>query len=226
MSVISIEQLHAGYGKNKILHGVNFAAANKITGIIGANGSGKSTLLKSIFGIADIFDGTIKYNDSAITGMPSHTMMSNHISYMSQTNNVFSELSIKENLSIAKADHASTFDLFPVLENYLDKKANQLSGGQRQMLALAMILGTLPKVILLDEPTANLSPKNAKLILEKIKEIQAKLKCCVILVEQNITQTLEICDTVYLFSSGQVKYSGTPKEMMQDISLVKNYLGV
>ncbi len=230
MSTITIQSLHSGYGKNQILHGVDFAAGDELTVIVGSNGSGKSTMLKSIFGLCDITSGRIMLEERDITGMSTHRITKTGISYMSQTNNVFYDLSIRENLVIASLPDEppleDLFELFPALRPSMSKKARDLSGGQRQMLAIAMTLTKKPRVILFDEPTANLSPKNATLVLEKIKEIQRKLGNCIILVEQNVKNALGACDTCYLFSSGNIIYHGEPASLLADEELAKKYLGV
>lgn len=229
-SRINIDSLGSGYGKNHVLHDVAFTADNEITAIVGSNGSGKSTLLKSIFGLCDIYAGKIIFDEHDITRTPTHKITDLGISYMAQRENVFGELNIYENLVIsslpAKPDLDATFDFFPILEQFRNKKAKDLSGGQRQMLAMAMILTKNPRVILFDEPTANLSPKNADLVLDKIQEIQKKLHNCIILVEQNVKNTLGICDKCYLFSSGKVVYHGNPQQLLNDSHLVGKYLGL
>ena len=230
MSTITIESLYSGYGKNQILHGVDFAADDELTVIVGSNGSGKSTLLKSIFGLCNITSGKISMRQREITRLSTHRITKIGISYMSQTNNVFYDLSVRENLIIASLPDdpplADLFELFPVLEPAMHKKAKDLSGGQRQMLAMAMTLTKKPEVILFDEPTANLSPKNATLVLNKIKEIQHKLGNCIILVEQNVKNALGICDTCCLFSGGNIIYRGGPESLLADEQLAKKYLGV
>ena len=228
MNIISIKQLNSGYGKLQILHDVDFAAQNNLTIIVGANGSGKSTLLKSIYGLCDVYGGTITYKDKQIQNIAPHMLATLGISYMPQRNNVFFELTIQENLIIANhnIDFEHIFELFPVLKKYLYKKATVLSGGQRQLLAMAMALATSPSILLLDEPTANLSPKNAGMVLDKIKEIRQKLNCCVIMVEQNVLDSLKICDVCYLFSGGSVIFHGDPQQLLSDKSLGKKYLGM
>ena len=229
-SVISTDLLCSGYDKTQILYSVNFAADKQLTAIIGSNGSGKSTLLKSIFGLCDIFSGHITLNGQDITKYPAHKLADMGIAYMPQKDNVFADLTVLENLNIAnisnKTDFEDIWNFFSVLEPYKKTKAKNLSGGERQLLAMSMILVKSPDVILLDEPTANLSPKNADMILAKIKEIQHKLNCCIILVEQNVKNALNICDECYLFSSGKIVYQGNPQKLLSDSNLAQKYLGV
>ena len=228
--MIEIDSLCCGYDKIQILYNVNFSAKNQITAVIGSNGSGKSTLLKSVFGLCDVYSGKIKYNNLDITNIQTNKIIHLGISYMAQKDNVFLEQTIQENLIIASLpdspDLVETFRIFPVLKQYKNKKAIQLSGGEKQMLAMAMILAKKPKIILLDEPTANLSPKNADIVLDKIKQIQQELDNCIILVEQNIKKSLAICDSCYLFSSGKVIYQGNAEKLLKDSKLVSKYLGI
>lgn len=228
--MITTSMLCSGYDKKQILFDVDFTAGDELTVIVGSNGSGKSTLLKSVFGLCNIYSGSISLDGQDITNIPTHKITDLGISYMPQINNVFSDLTITENLILGdihkKPNLKYLFNFFPILESYQNKKAKNLSGGERQLLAMAMALAKNPKVILFDEPTANLSPKNSIIVLEKIKEIQAELKNCVIMVEQNVKHALNLCDQCYLFSSGNIIYNGNPQDLLNDKDLAQKYLGV
>ena len=228
-SAVQISNLVCGYGKNEVLHGVDFDAnMSQITAIVGSNGSGKSTLLKSLFGLCDVKSGSINALGRDITHIPTHAILRFGISYMAQRKNVFHNLTLKENLSVVagtrNAEHA--MKQFPELVPFLDRVSATLSGGQKQLLAMAMMLVHKPKIMLFDEPTAALSPKNSSVIIEKIKKLNAAHDSCIILVEQNVKVALKNCDKVYLLASGNVVYSGDPATLLDDKDLASKYLGM
>lgn len=235
-SIIHVDNLNSGYGNSHILFGVDFDAKEKeITIIVGPNGSGKSTLLKSIFGLCDVYSGKITYENKNITGLAPHVIARKKIAYLPQVNNVFANLTIKENLSMASYTLDSViqskrlpeiFETFPILKKYEKSKANILSGGERQMLAMGMALIRQPKVMLFDEPTASLSPKLADEVLSKIKEIRDNYGITVILVEQNVKRALKMGDYVYLLAHGKNMFKGKTKELLSHPKLGKLYLGI
>ena len=226
---VMIENLVCGYGKNQVLHGVDFTAETAhLTAIVGSNGSGKSTLLKSLFGLCDVKSGSIHALGRDITHIHTYDILKYGISYMAQRKNVFQDLTLRENLAVVAGRNNSEDAMkdFPELIPFLDRKAITLSGGQRQLLAMAMVLVNKPRIMLFDEPTAALSPKNATIIIDKIKELNASNDKCVILVEQNVKQALANCDKVYLLASGNVVYSGNPETLLHDEDLASKYLGM
>ncbi len=235
-SIICVDNLTSGYGNNHILFGVDFEAKQKeITVIVGPNGSGKSTLLKSIFGLCNVYSGEIRYHEKNITGLAPHEIARKKIAYLPQVNNVFANLTIKENLSMASytldsktqsARLPEILETFPILKKYEKQKADTLSGGERQMLGMAMALIREPKVMLFDEPTASLSPKLACEVLEKIRQIRDEYNITVILVEQNVKRALKICDYVYLLANGKGIFKGKSKELLSHSELGKLYLGI
>ncbi len=229
MMPISIDSLCCGYGKHQILYDVSFEAGQQITVIVGSNGSGKSTLLKAICGLADVYSGEISLYDKRITGLPTYKIMS-MVSYMPQTNNVFGDITIRDNLLVAsmpdKPDWNHIFEFFPMLQDRLHQKAKDLSGGQRQLLAMAMCISKKPNIILFDEPTASLSPAASNMVLEKIKEIQTALHNCIVLVEQNVKDALAIGDRCYLFAGGKKMFSGKPDVLLADKDFDSKFLGL
>ena len=233
--VIRVDELSAGYANSHILFGVNFEAKEKeITIIVGPNGSGKSTLLKSIFGLCTIYSGQIKFHEKPITAMVPHKIAREKIAYLPQINNIFANLTIRENLIMAGYTVGSKafsdrlpniFESFPVLKKYENTKANTLSGGERQMLGMGMALIRNPTVMLFDEPTAGLSPKLAHEVLTKIEQMK-DYGITVILVEQNIKRALKFGDTVYLLAGGKNVFDGPPKELLAHPELGRLYLGM
>lgn len=233
---IHVDALNSGYVNSHILFDVDFDAKEKeITIVVGPNGSGKSTLLKSIFGLCTVYSGEISYNGEKITGLAPHEVARKKIAYLPQVNNVFSNLTIKENLIMASYTLSSKlvsqripeiFETFPVLKKYEKSKSNTLSGGERQMLAMGMALIRQPNVMLFDEPTSSLSPKLANEVLSKIKQIRDDFGITVILVEQNVKRALALGDFVYLFANGKGVFKGKPDELLAHPELGKLYLGI
>lgn len=234
--IIQAHSLNAGYVNSHILFDIDFEAKQKeITIIVGPNGSGKSTVLKTIFGLCKVYSGKIIFHDDDITGMSTHQVARRKIAYLPQINNVFANLSIKENLLMAgytlDSDTFSQritqiFETFPILRKFEKSKSNILSGGQRQMLGMAMALIRRPEVMLFDEPTASLSPKLAQDVLDKIKQMRDDFGITIILVEQNLTRALEMGDRVYLFANGKNVFAGKPSELIKHPDLSKLYLGI
>lgn len=235
-SIIQIKGLNSGYTNAHVLFGIDFEAKkNKITIIVGPNGSGKSTLLKSIFGLCSIYSGQISYNKDDITKLAPHQIARKKIAYLPQVNNVFANLTINENLTMASYTlDAKTmtqrtreiFETFPILQQYKNSKAQTLSGGQRQMLAMAMALIRQPKIMLFDEPTASLSPKLADEVLDKIKQIRDEFGITAILVEQNVRRALKMGDYVYLLANGKEVFQGKPDDLLKHPELGRLYLGI
>ena len=235
-SIINVNELNSGYGNSHVLFGVDFEAKEKeITIVVGPNGSGKSTLLKSIFGLCAIYSGEISFYDKKITGLAPHDIARKKIAYLPQVDNVFSNLTIRENLLIASYTLDSktfskripeVFETFPVLKKYEKSKAESLSGGERQMLAMAMSLIRQPEVMLFDEPTASLSPKLADEVLNKIQQLRDDFGITIILVEQNVKRALRIGDKVYLYANGKGVFNGKPDELLAHPELSKLYLGI
>ena len=234
--IINVHDLNSGYGKNHVLFGVDFEAKEKeITVIVGPNGSGKSTLLKSIFGLCVIYSGKISFHSDLITGLMPHQVARRGIAYLPQVKNVFSNLTIRENLSMASYTLDSkiisermpeVMETFPDLKKYENSKADTLSGGERQMLAMGMALIRRPKVMLFDEPTANLSPKLAGEVLSKIDHVRKEFGITIILVEQNVKRALKLGDMAYLLANGKLVFKGKPDELLKQPELSKLYLGI
>ena len=234
--IIHVNQLNSGYANSHILFGVDFEAkAKEITIVVGPNGSGKSTLLKSIFGLCTVYSGEITFHDEDITGLAPHDIARKKIAYLPQVDNVFSNLTIRENLVMASYTLDSKLsskrmpemlETFPALKKYEKTKAENLSGGERQMLAMAMALIREPKVMLFDEPTASLSPKLANEVLDKIKQLRDEFEITIILVEQNVKRALKLADHVYLYANGKGVFEGKSEELLIHPELGKLYLGI
>jgi branched-chain amino acid transport system ATP-binding protein len=232
--LLTIEKLNAGYKTLQILFDVTITAPrNLLTVVVGPNGSGKSTLLKTVFGLTKIYSGKVFLDGLDITGLPPHKVAERGIAYLPQVDNVFSNLTVYENLLIAgyglKRDEDAVTDvleMFPHLKTYRNKKAAEMSGGERQMLAIAMALIRKPKLMLFDEPTGNLSPKMATQILNVIKELRDSHGKTIILAEQNAKKALETGDKAVLLVSGRPVYEGNSQTLLQHEELGKLYLGI
>jgi branched-chain amino acid transport system ATP-binding protein len=232
--LLTIEKLNAGYKTLQILFDVTITAPrNLLTVVVGPNGSGKSTLLKTVFGLTKIYSGKVFLDGLDITGLPPHKVAEQGIAYLPQVDNVFSNLTVYENLLIAgyglKRDEDAVTDvleMFPHLKTYRNRKAAEMSGGERQMLAIAMALIRKPKLMLFDEPTGNLSPKMATQILNVIKELRDSHGKTIILAEQNAKKALETGDKAVLLVSGRPVYEGDSRTLLQHEELGKLYLGI
>ncbi|MGD0688470.1 MAG: ABC transporter ATP-binding protein [Candidatus Bathyarchaeia archaeon] len=234
--MLNVENIFAGYGKLQILNGVTLTAKpREVTVIVGPNGSGKSTLLKTITGLTTVYEGTIKHNGQEITGLASHKIARSGIAFLPQTDNVFTNLTITENLRLAgytinQDDYRTRlkriFQLFPQLSAYTNTKALSLSGGERQMLAMALALIREPNVMMFDEPTANLAPIIATQVLNLISSLAKDIGLTILLAEQNARRALEIGDVAYLLVGGKNAFEGTARELLEHKELGRLYLGV
>lgn len=234
--MIRVHDLTSGYGKLKVLFNINIEAEfGRITVVVGPNGAGKTTLLNSITGLATIHNGRVYFQDRDITGLSPHKVSKLGISYVLQMGNIFSNLTVEENLRVAGymlnqkklSDRLElVFNMFPALKNFRARRAGTLSGGERRMLAIGMGLMKEPKVMLLDEVTTDLAPIYVKKVLEKVVELRDELKISVILVEQHAVRALQIADKAYLLVSGTIRYEGDPQELLHHREFSKLYLGV
>ena len=233
-TVIECNGIAAGYVRGlNILQGVDLIVNEKeIVSIIGPNGAGKSTLLKAIMGIINISGGRFFINGVEKTNTPTHQIVNEGVGYVPQVENVFPSLTIEENLEIGswsvkdniKQSISKIFDDFPMLKERQRDKAGNLSGGQRQILALARALVTSPSILLLDEPSAGLSPVAIKEVFEIVKEINSR-GVAILLVEQNATRALNFSDRGYVLDQGRNAYQGKGQELLDDPRVVDLYLG-
>jgi len=204
----------------------------EIVGIIGPNGAGKSTLIKALFGLLPIRKGRVAFRGEDITGLAAHELVGRGVSYVPQRNNVFPRLTVQEHLLMGvylkPADHkaraASVLSLFPHLGDRLNQRAGLLSGGERQMVAMARALMMEPAVLLLDEPSAGLSPANQDEVFVRIDEIN-RAGVSVVMVEQNARRCLQVCHRGYVLDQGANAYTGTGQSLLNDPRVVRLYLG-
>jgi len=223
--VLRAENLSAGYRELHILFNINATVKKgRITTIAGPNGSGKSTLLKSLFGLATVHSGRVYFKERDITPTPPHDRTKMGIAYLPQVENIFTNLTVEENLKIAgytleNGEFEDRLELalsiFPELESRLKQRAGTLSGGERQFLAIATALIRRAELLMLDEPTAMLSPKFASTIFGKILDLKQELGLTILLVEQNIKKALEISDRAYMLASGRVVFEGSAEELLE-----------
>lgn len=232
--VVEVKDLYAGYlpGVN-ILNGANlYANKGELIGIIGPNGAGKSTLLKAIFGLVNVRDGSISLNGEDITGLKANKLVAKGVGFVPQNNNVFPSLSIEENLQMGLYQDPSKFDerlefvvdIFAELGQRLKQKAGSLSGGERQMVAMGRALMMDPQVLLLDEPSAGLSPVRQDEAFIRVSDIN-KAGVTTIMVEQNARRCLQISDRGYVLDQGVDAVEGSGRELMDDPKVVELYLG-
>ena len=232
--VVEAKNLVAGY-----LPGVNIlndcslvARQGELIGIIGPNGAGKSTLLKAIFGQVNIRSGQVFLKGEDITGLKANKLVSKGVSFVPQTNNVFPSLTIEENLEMGVFQNPKIFkerfefvgSLFPDLVKRRNQRAGSLSGGERQMVAMGRALMVDPSVLLLDEPSAGLSPVRQDEAFLRVKEVN-QAGVTVIMVEQNARRCLQICDRAYVLDQGRDAYTGTGRELLNDPKMIQLYLG-
>ncbi len=231
--VLSLNGLYAGYGETEILHDINlYINQDEIVAIIGPNGAGKSTAIKAVLGILNIRQGTVLLNGNSITNTPANKVVEMGISYVPQTHNVFVNLSVQENLEMGAWTRRdgiperiqTMYELFPDLKSKRKQAAGSLSGGQRQMVAMAKALMVDAKVLLLDEPTAGLSPKYRGEIFETIQKINHN-GVPVLIVEQNAKQALGVADRGYVLVDGANRFTGTGQELLDDREVARMFLG-
>ena len=232
--VLETSDLTAGYlpGVN-ILNGCNvYVAKGELVGIIGPNGAGKSTLLKAIFGQVNVRGGAIMLKGENITGLKADKLVTKGVGMVPQNNNVFPSLTIEENLEMGMYQAPKRFkerlgfvtDLFPELNKRLKQRAGSLSGGERQMVAMSRALMMDPSVLLLDEPSAGLSPVRQDETFINVAAIN-RAGVSVMIVEQNARRALQICDRGYVLDQGKDAYTGSGRELMNDPKVIELYLG-
>lgn len=233
MTIIAAQEVHAGYGGVNILNGVSIAIEpGEIGVIIGPNGAGKSTLLKATFGLLRVSQGSISFDGEPITNAAPESLVKRGIAYVPQEKNVFLTLTVHENFEmgafIRRDDFsgvlAQIYDLFEPLKDKRRQYAGELSGGQRQMVAIGRALMMEPRLLLLDEPTAGLSPMFMTEIFDRVIAIN-KTGVSILMVEQNAKQALGIAHKGFVLASGRNRHTGTGQELLNDPEVAKSFLG-
>jgi branched-chain amino acid transport system ATP-binding protein len=224
----------AGYVPEvNILNGCNLTLARgELVGIIGPNGAGKSTLLKALFGLIPVREGTVTLRGDDVTGKRAHALVSMGLGYVPQNNNVFPSLSVQENLEMGLYQRPKKFkerfshvcELFPLLGQRRDQRAGSLSGGERQMVAMGRALMMEPSVLLLDEPSAGLSPAYQDEVFIRCRQINDD-GVSIVMVEQNARRCLQICHRGYVLDQGANAYTGSGDELLEDPKVIELYLG-
>ena len=231
--ILELQNVSGGYGEADILHGVSLAvSAGEIVVIIGPNGAGKSTAIKAVFGLLRISGGKVLLNGDDITGQPTDRLITLGVSYVPQTGNVFPTLTVDENLELGayvrnddwRPRAEEIYEMFPQLTDRRTQAAGTLSGGERQMVAFGRALMLEPKILLLDEPTAGLSPAYQHDILMIAKDINAS-GVPILMVEQNAKQALEIADRGYILVDGQNRLDDDAAELLSSPDVAKMFLG-
>ena len=233
MPLMEATGLRAGYGGSEILHGVDLSVdAGEIVTIIGPNGSGKSTAMKAVVGVAPVTAGSVRFDGRPIESLPADRRIPLGICYAPQTDNVFPTLTIAENLEMGgfllkdglKRRADELYERFPDLAEKRGAKAGTLSGGQRQMLALARALMLDPKLLLLDEPSAGLSPAYVEVVFQRIRDVNAS-GVAILMVEQNAKRALSISDRGYVLTNGETRMTGPGPALAADPQVGRLYLG-
>jgi ABC-type branched-subunit amino acid transport system ATPase component len=232
--ILDVKGLEGGYGTVQILHGIDlYVDEGEFVTIIGPNGCGKSTFIKVIFGIATQYEGEVMYDNKSISNWRTDQLVNNGIAYVPQVDNVFPSLSIFENLQMGGNNLPTkvlnerieeALDMFPDLKTRIHDLAASLSGGERQMLAISRALISKPRFLLLDEPTAALSPLYQSQIIEKIDKLR-ETGITILIVEQNARLSLSRSDRGYIFANGKVVHSGNAKDILNDPEIGEYFLG-
>ncbi|GFP19037.1 branched-chain amino acid transport system ATP-binding protein [Candidatus Hakubella thermalkaliphila] len=234
--ILVAENVDAGYGDVVIVHNVSLEVGEGETvAIVGPNGSGKSTLIKSLLGFARLFHGRVFYEGKDITGITPDRAVNLGIGYVPQINSVFTNLTVAENLEMGayirkgrasiKADMAEIYQMFPELEARKRMWAGNLSGGERQMLAIARAMMANPKVLLLDEPLASLSPKAVSVILSKMEKIRES-GTAIVIIEQNVKKALDSSQRGYILVAGACIMEGDSAFILSDDTAKRRYVGL
>lgn len=233
MALIELTNLVGGYGGAPILNGVNIAIEQSDIGVIvGPNGAGKSTTLKAIFGLLKVTDGTVVFDGQEITNAQPDKLVPRGLSFVPQEKNVFTSMTVEENLEMGAFTRTDDFsgtlswvyEMFPPLLEKRHQKAGELSGGQRQMVAMGRALMSKPRLLMLDEPSAGLSPRYVLEIFDQIVKVN-KSGVGILMVEQNARQALAFASKGFVLAGGQNRFTGTGAELIADPEVAKSFLG-
>jgi ABC-type branched-subunit amino acid transport system ATPase component len=232
--LLEVAGVEAGYGEALVLRGVSLTAFEaELVAIIGPNGAGKSTLLKVIYGLLRPTSGVVRYRTDDVTGVRPERLTRLGLNYVPQLGNVFPSLTIAENLlvgsvSLPRAERRPAVDdmyaQFPLLAERRRQRAGTLSGGQRKLLAIARALVTRPRALLLDEPSAGLSPQAVELVFDQLAEVKRR-GIAIVMVEQNARRALSLADRGYVLDMGRNAYEGTGRSLLDDPKVTDLYLG-
>ena len=229
--ILEVRGIDTYYGLGHILHGLSLGVAEgEVVALLGRNGAGKTTTLRSVTGLTPPRRGQILYKGRDIAGLDAHKVSQMGIALVPETRDIFSYLTVKENLAIAER-RSSRWQLetvlarFPALRERLDAKGRSLSGGEQEMLAIARALVTGPDLLLLDEPSQGLAPIVVNAVMDTIRELKNQ-RVSMLLVEQNAEMALQLADRVYVIDHGTVVFEGTPAQLRADQQITSTYLGV
>ncbi|HEY8594483.1 MAG TPA: ABC transporter ATP-binding protein [Devosiaceae bacterium] len=233
MALVEIKKVVAGYGGAPILNGVDIAIEPHDIGVIvGPNGAGKSTTLKAVFGLIQVSGGGILFEGNDVTNSEPDKLVPMGLSFVPQERNVFTSMTVEENLEMGgfvrdddlSDSLAMVYDMFPPLKEKRRQDAGELSGGQRQMVAMGRALMSRPRLLMLDEPSAGLSPRYVMEIFEQVEKIN-KAGVGILMVEQNARQALGFATKGFVLAAGQNRFTGTGKELLEDPEVAKSFLG-
>ena len=232
--LLSASGLTAGYfPRADVLHGCDLELrSGELVGIVGPNGAGKSTLLKTLFGLVPVRQGSLRLRGEDITSRSPHELVAAGMGYVPQLHNVFADLTVEDNLRVGAylepkafaARYERVVEIFPLLGERRRQRAGLMSGGERQLVAMGRALMGDPEVLLLDEPSAGLSPANQSAAFERVRQIH-RAGVAIVMVEQNARRCLQICDRGYVLDHGRNAYTGTGASLLADPKVVELYLG-
>lgn len=235
MAMFEVEGLHCGYGSNEIIHGIDFRVEPKeVVTILGPNGCGKSTFVKAILGYLRVTRGSVRFRDRDLLGLRPTMRVLAGLGYVPQLHNVFRPLTVRENLEMGgyALDRRAlieavdrVFEMFPILRQRQGQRAATLSGGERQLLAMARAMMVSPALLFLDEPSAGLAPARAEEVFRNIATI-AQAGTAVVVVEQDVYRALAISDRAYVFAAGRAAFEGPAESILGDERIRSAYLGV
>jgi len=229
--ILEVKEINTYYGLGHILHGLSLGVAEgEVVALLGRNGAGKTTTLRSITGLTPPKKGAILYRGRDIAGRDPHRVSRMGIAMVPETRDIFSYLTVKENLAIARRAGSrwqmeTVLERFPSLRERLSHKGRELSGGEQEMLAIARALMTGPDLLLLDEPSQGLAPLVVSAVMDTIRELKRQ-RVSMLLVEQNAEMALQLADRVYVVDHGTVVFEGTPAALRADRHVTATYLGV